>query len=1275
MTSCGWMSRTPMARAARAHVPMMARPRVRAHCLWSIVLFVALATAQTSSQLNRCLGTVHVKGHGSATLVPTGWNTPDGPAKTEIIENKVVPHLGARVYLADDCTPGIYSNSQYLALNLLGKTLNFTADVSNAGCGCNAALYLVSMRQNTQPSECHDFYCDANSVCGVSCAEIDIMEANKFSWHSTLHSAHDHNGVGGGYGGGSSFNGPRDWDSSQYGPGASCIDTRKPFHVSVSFPVNLHGVLAGMDVTLMQGGPCKLSTSLHQYIGMAELSAALAAGMTPVMSYWSSNDMLWMDGKGTDGRGPCLSDDAAACGAKVGFHDFSVSDISTSNAVAPATPSASVPLSPEMGKPAICPGNVHVDGLGEVAMVPTGWMSDGATPQIAVGSNALVPHMGARAYFAESCKAGIYNHSQYIALNLLGKQMRFTVDLSGAGCGCNAALYLVSMRQNTQQSDCHDYYCDANSVCGVACAEIDIMEANQFAWHSTLHTAHDHNGATSGYGGGDGFNGPRDWSGLDYAPGGRCIDTKKPFQVAVSFPQGIDGSLLAMEVELSQEGRSCPLKARVADYDGLQQLAEALFAGMTPVVSYWSSDKMLWMDGKGSDNRGPCITDSAATCGPTVRFHDFSVEHISKSGVFPAKATPAPTLPAPVTPSRATPAPAPMPPSGQCSGAINLPGHGQVSIIPTGWKTKDGGAAFNVAGDMMVPHMGARAYFADSCTPGTYNHSQYLALNLLGRTISFTVDLSGLGCGCNAAFYLVSMRQNTRPSKCHDYYCDANNVCGESCAEIDIMEANQFSWHSTLHTAQDHNGAGGGYGGGDGYNGPRDWTSSRYAPDSQCIDTSRPVEVAASFPLDEHGKLVAMEVTILQQGHNCSVTTQVSDYEGMSELSAALAAGMTPVVSYWSSDNMLWMDGQGKDGKGPCRRDDAAACPSSVTFSHFAVTPVRSAGQSNQQQLRSASSGVPPTTAQSMRFGPSSVLATTSRKMYFAGQEEEPSIQTGFGDHHGAFQVLNEAAGLILSAANNVSTTRGHLSISTFDCSAGLEEWDFGWSRMKKAHCCHEVNIPCPASGSLTVAQATTTQAAPQADDAQIGEQVSHGQDTCAAAYQQCGGRNWLGANCCYGGCTCKGYSKYYSQCVPNVPGGTCVPPLARTAIFMRKDSIRNYKRLPDGVEARRTNVLQHWLLISMYAMAFLMTVLVTITVRYRLRAQVRADREGTASEGDTDLELSAMPQQFFRPTLRTADGNNPTEFLDIDLPLCQETFFQRKPLEQECDCCAQVPL
>ena len=81
------------------------------------------------------------------------------------------------------------------------------------------------MKQNHQISSCNDYYCHANSVCGISCVEVGIQEASKRAWHSMVHSVSDHSGVGGGYSGGPDWNGPRGFNSQQYGPGAYGIDT------------------------------------------------------------------------------------------------------------------------------------------------------------------------------------------------------------------------------------------------------------------------------------------------------------------------------------------------------------------------------------------------------------------------------------------------------------------------------------------------------------------------------------------------------------------------------------------------------------------------------------------------------------------------------------------------------------------------------------------------------------------------------------------------------------------------------------------------------------------------------------------------------------------------------------------------------------------------------------------------------------------------------------------------------------------------------------------
>jgi len=290
--------------------------------------------------------------------------------------------------------------------------------------------------------------------------------------------------------------------------------------------------------------------------------------------------------------------------------------------------------------PPKCPGTVPVDGIeGDVHIIPTGWVGIPAPMPLVEDQKGLElrPTIESRAYFGKECTAGNYSNKQYLAENLLGKRFKFTVNVSGAGCGCNVAFYLTNMRQNPHKSECYDHYCDANNVCGESCAEIDIMEANQFAWHSTLHTATDHSGVGGGFGGGDSWNGPRDWGSAEYGPGASCVDTAAPFDVAVSFPVDSQGALAAMEVTLSQSGKSCPLSVRLGTYEGMAELSQALEAGMTPIVSYWAANDMLWMDGPGTDGQGPCTVDDMDACGKSVKFYDFSVEEIG--GARPASSS------------------------------------------------------------------------------------------------------------------------------------------------------------------------------------------------------------------------------------------------------------------------------------------------------------------------------------------------------------------------------------------------------------------------------------------------------------------------------------------------------------------------------------------------------------------------------------------------------------------------------------------------------------
>jgi hypothetical protein len=220
-----------------------------------------------------------------------------------------------------------------------------------------------------------------------------------------------------------------------------------------------------------------------------------------------------------------------------------------------------------------------------------------------------------------------------------------------------------------------------------------------------------------------------------------------------------------MEVELTQGGKDCPLKVVVRDYEGLGELGDALRAGMTPVVSYWSSEDMLWMDGRGSDGQGPCGRDDASACTDSVRFYGFCVSRIGEECSPSTDAalrlpTPAPTA-APVAsstvafPSTAAPVehasedvPGSTAQLATCPGVFKMSGYGLVSMVPTGWGSGYRVPPFEVAQGSLRPHMGARAYFADSCTAGMYSNGDYIALELLGKTLRYTADVSGAGCDC-----------------------------------------------------------------------------------------------------------------------------------------------------------------------------------------------------------------------------------------------------------------------------------------------------------------------------------------------------------------------------------------------------------------------------------------------------------------------------------------------------------------------------------------------
>jgi len=271
----------------------------------------------------------------------------------------------------------------------------------------------------------------------------------------------------------------------------------------------------------------------------------------------------------------------------------------------------------------------------------------------------------------------------------------------------------------------------------------------------------------------------------------------------------------------------------------------------------------------------------------------------------------------------------------QCPGVLNIPGTTPVFFTNAKWNTPgDRAASAALSGNAVVAYLKSRTYFANYCSEGAFSNTAYQAVPLLGMTMRYSVNLGGAGCGCNAALYLTSLQHNDKLSNCSDYYCDANQVCGMKCAEVDIQEANEGAWRSTLHGRNDSVGRGAGFGG----TGPhrRAFSAHDYGPGSRCIDTRHDFDVAASFPVDSNGKLKAMELQLTQAGKPCDIFFSIDEYRDMDEVSEALRMGMTPIISYWRSKHMRWLDGTGKDGK-DCKADHPRECADYVKFYGFTI--------------------------------------------------------------------------------------------------------------------------------------------------------------------------------------------------------------------------------------------------------------------------------------------------------------------------------------------------
>ena len=246
-----------------------------------------------------------------------------------------------------------------------------------------------------------------------------------------------------------------------------------------------------------------------------------------------------------------------------------------------------------------------------------------------------------------------------------------------------------------------------------------------------------------------------------------------------------------------------------------------------------------------------------------------------------------------------------------------------------------------VSGDTITLSGGGRAYLGDSSSE-TISPDSFYEMPFLGKRFSVTMDLNEVGCNCNGAVYTVGMPgynsgQQPEPGKDGSYYCDANQVGGTYCPEMDISEANKFAMASTAHTCNyvaphyysscDRGGCG---------TNVLDQHLNDFGP-GKTIDTDQSFTLSVSFEEggpDECGVPSTLtRVTNVFSQNGKEITFDACNPDYLQWMGCSLP-GMVLTMSLWGTGEggMSWLDG--KSGcHGGCNLD-----ASKVTFSNITLT-------------------------------------------------------------------------------------------------------------------------------------------------------------------------------------------------------------------------------------------------------------------------------------------------------------------------------------------------
>ena len=216
----------------------------------------------------------------------------------------------------------------------------------------------------------------------------------------------------------------------------------------------------------------------------------------------------------------------------------------------------------------------------------------------------------ARAYLVRDFKQRGWSHHAYLRFDLTDP-LTFDLDLNEVPCGCVASIYLVKMKDPTLR---HSNYCDAavSLIPGLGdetCTELDLVEANQNALQSAIHTQ---TGTISSFGSKqcDRYGCFARTEHESFGHRGSTIDTRRPFEVRAEVKA--DGEMI---VTLSQADRRVvsfnkhmggnPQGTGVPD-KALKDTSDSM-GEMALVASLWKTTEK-WLDGEECE----CKVDDAS---------------------------------------------------------------------------------------------------------------------------------------------------------------------------------------------------------------------------------------------------------------------------------------------------------------------------------------------------------------------------------------------------------------------------------------------------------------------------------------------------------------------------------------------------------------------------------------------------------------------------------------------------------------------------------------